>query len=329
MSIFYSSAKTEFGRGLVPFSFVPVRPLAIGLAALVLSCFRVTGAEANSVSGTTFPTADAAVTALKDAVLARDTDALKAIFGPAALEFENPDRVQATNEMNAFSTAIVETNRIIWESPGKGALEVGRDFWPFPIPLVKHADGWSFDTQAGKEELLNRRVGRNELKTLAVVRSYVEAQREYARVPRNEDEILEYAQKLLSTPGKKDGLYWSPDLDGEISPLGPLVANAQNEGYQPGQSRPPEPYYGYYFKILKRQASHAPIGKYDYVINGHMIAGFALVAWPARWGQSGVMTFIVNQQGRVYQKNLGPDTFRLGGSMKVYDPDPSWTLSLD
>jgi len=194
--------------------------------------------------------------------------------------------------------------------------------------------GWFFDTDTGKEELLNRRIGKNELAVLPVMRAYVDAQREYASSDHDGDGILEYAQRLVSSPGKEDGLYWPPDLNGQLSPLGPLVAYAQAEGYNP-ELRDEKievergPYQGYYFKILMRQGKHALGGKYDYVINGNMIAGFALVAWPAEYGTSGVMTFIVNQQCRVYQKNLGPNTSKLATKMDTYDPDPSWTLSPD
>jgi hypothetical protein len=197
---------------------------------------------------------------------------------------------------------------------------------------VKKDGGWFFDTEAGKEEILHRRIGKNELATLQVMRAYVDAQREYASRDRNGDEVLEYAQRLASTPGAKDGLFWPPGQDGEISPLGPLVAQAQGEGYRlegKGQDSTRQPFHGYLFKILTRQGKHAPGGKYSYLINGHMIGGFALVAWPAEYDESGIMTFIVNQQGRVYQKDLGPKTDKLAAAMKAYDPDKSWSPSSD
>ncbi len=297
---------------------------------ILLAAVAMPWAAAAADAPRTFASPEEAVTALDAAVKAKDSEALRAIFGSAAKNFENPDRVQATNEFNTFATAMAETNHLVWESPTKVVLEVGNDGWPFPIPMVKQGAQWLFDTQAGKEEILNRRIGKNELRTLEVVRTYVEAQREYASVDRNGDQVLEYAQKLLSSEGLKDGLYWPPELDGEISPFGPLVADAQDQGYSPGRKAgksAPAPFHGYYFKVLKRQGRNAPGGKYDYVINGRMIAGFALVAWPAEWGQSGVMTFIVNQQGRVYQKDLGPQTSRLAERMKTYDPDPTWHLS--
>jgi hypothetical protein len=247
-------------------------------------------------------------------------------------QISNPDRVQATNEFAAFAAALDQSSRLVRESDTKCVLEVGTNDWPFPIPIVKREGRWSFDIAAGKEELLNRRIGKNELEVLQVMRAYVEAQREYASRDRDGDDVLEYAQKLGSSPGRTDGLYWPLELNGEASPLGPLVADAQTEGYRL-ESRveddAPAPFHGYYFKILTRQGRHAPGGKYSYIINGNMIGGFAMVAWPARYGESGVMTFIVNQQGRVYQKDLGSKTAKLAAGMKEYDPDPSWMPSPD
>jgi hypothetical protein len=197
---------------------------------------------------------------------------------------------------------------------------------------VKREGQWYFDTEGGKEELLNRRIGRNELAVLQTVRAYVDAQREYAMKDRDGDEVLEYAQKFRSSPGRKDGLYWPADLDGEISPLGPFVAEAQEQGYgrrSREEGDDPQPFHGYYFKILTRQGRHAPGGKYDYLINGNMIGGFAMVAWPAEYGESGIMSFIVNQQGRVYQQDLGARTPTIVRRMKEYDCGPGWQASPD
>jgi hypothetical protein len=197
---------------------------------------------------------------------------------------------------------------------------------------VKINGQWFFDTEAGVNELLNRRIGRNELDVLDTMRAFVDAQREFASKDRNGSGVLQYARRLASTPGKKDGLYWPADTDGEESPMGPFVADAQEEGYKvqvDGQSTTRVPFHGYYFKILTAQGSHAPGGKYNYIINGNMIGGFALVAWPADYGSSGIMTFIVNQQGRVYQKDLGPQTSQIAAAMTEYDPGPGWSLSHD
>ena len=280
----------------------------------------------------TFATPEEAVTALGKAANAQDLTALQAIFGPAWADLQNPDRVQATNECSAFAAALDQTSYLAHDSDTKFGLEVGTNFWPFPIPIVKQGGTWFFDTKAGKEELQNRRIGRNELAVLEVMRAYVDAQRDYASRDRDGSEVLKYAQKLNSSPGKQDGLYWPPTIGGEGSPLGPFVAFAQGEGYRlpPTEAdEEPGPFHGYYFKILTRQGKHARGGKYDYVINGNMIGGFAMVAWPADYEDSGIMTFIVNQQGRVYQKDLGPKTAKIAAGIKVYDPDPTWVRSPD
>ena len=300
-----------------------VLALAVGLSA----------AARAADTGKTFATPEEAVSALVAATSAHSSAGLHALFGAAAAaEFQNPDRVQATNEFHTFTTALQASHRLVHESATKCVLELGADAWPFPVPIVKKDGRWFFDAEAGTEELLNRRIGKNELAVLKAMRGYVGAQREYASRDRNSDEVLEYAQRLGSTPGTKDGLYWPLELDGEVSPLGPMVADAQSEGYDlgtKGQNNTREPFHGYRFKILTCQSKNAPGGKYSYLINGRMIGGFALVAWPAEYEQSGIMTFIVNQQGRVYQKDLGPKTAKLAAAMKVYDPDSSWTLSPD
>jgi hypothetical protein len=282
-----------------------------------------------------FATPDDAVAALTAAVAAKNQDALRVIFGPALADIENPDLVQATNDLIAFAAALGQTNLLVRDSDTHCILEVGQDLWPFPIPIAQQDGKWFFDTAAGEDELLNRRIGRNELKTLAVVRAYVDAQREYASRDRNGDGVLQFAQHFISLPGTQDGLYWPQDSDGETSPLGPLVADAEAQGYSikpraPGQSaNVHQPYNGYYFKILKGQGKHAPGGAYNYIINGNMIGGFALVAWPADYGRTGIMTLIVNQQGLVYQKDLGKKTAKAASTMKKYDPDSSWELSPD
>jgi hypothetical protein len=299
------------------------------LLTLSMTAFSGFGAEK---TGQTFATPEAAVEALDAAITAKDVDAFRVIFGPAAEELQNPDRIQATNELCAFSAALKQSKRIVKESDTRCVLEVGTEAFPFPVPLVQKDNAWFFDTEAGKDELLSRRIGRNELFTLSAVRAYVAAQRDYAAKDRDNDEVLEYAQKFISAPGTKDGLYWSPELDGELSPLGPLVAQAQSEGYaarSKNKGEAPTPFHGYLFKIIVQQAKTAPGGKYDYIINDNMIGGFALVAWPASYGDSGIMTFIVNQQGRVFQKDLGEETAKAVSKMKAYDPDKTWKLSLD
>ncbi len=277
-----------------------------------------------------FSSPEAAVDALKAAAEARDTNALHAIFGPAAHGLVSVDVVEAAEERELFLSRLKEKIKLVAQSASKEVLQLGADGWPFPIPLVKQDGRWLFDTEAGKEEVLNRRIGANELGAIRVCRAYEQAQREYAGVDRNGDEVLEYAQHLRSTPGTHDGLYWSTRTGDELSPLGPLVAQARVEGYRQKTkilTDEPSPYHGYYFKILTRQGKDAPGGKYSYIINEHMIGGFALAAWPAEWGNTGVMTFIVNQQGKVYQKNLGPKTPSIARAMTAYNPDNTWVLT--
>ena len=317
-------------------SFAIVLPASPGsvIRSMLLMLFALaTGVPAVAVAADTakiFATPEDAVSALLRAANAADTNAFHALFGPMAADLENPDRVQAMNELRTFVSAFDQAHRIVRESDSKCVLEVGGENWPFPVPIVKKDGKWYFDTEAGKDELLTRRIGRNELAVLDVVRAYVEAQREYASSDRDGDEVLEYAQRLQSSAGQKDGLYWEPDIDGEISPFGPLVAHAHTLGYRLNPDAPraaPEPFHGYFFKILTRQGKSAPGGSYNYIINGNMIGGFAFVAWPADYDESGIMTFIVNQQGRVYQKDLGPKTAKIAEAMKEYDPDKTWTIS--
>jgi hypothetical protein len=306
---------------------------SIGGCSLLLALFIGVAPALHAADiGKTYTTPEAAVAELLAAVSTGDSNAFRVIFGPVGVEIQNPDRVQAANELTAVNAAASEHHRLVRESDARYVLEIGTNAWPFPVPIVKENGQWFFDTEAGKEEILNRHIGKNELATLQAVRAYVEAQREYASKDRDGDEVLEYAQKFGSTAGTKDGLYWPSDLDGEISPLGPLVADAQEQGYgrkprEEGEA--PQPFHGYFFKVLTRQAKSAPGGKYDYIINGNMIGGFALVAWPAKHSESGIMSFIVNQQGRVYQKDLGPKTTAIAEAMRAYDPDKTWSLSPD
>ncbi len=274
-----------------------------------------------------FGSPDEAVKALIVAATNHDTNALHAIFGPEGQDLVSPDIVQATGESKLFVQRLTETTRLSTNSDSKITLELGADGWPFPIPLVQQEGHWFFDTGAGKAEILNRRVGMDELGAIDVCHAYVGAQREYASEDRLGDEVLAYAQFLHSTPGRHDGLFWPAKPGEKLSPLGPLVAAARVEGYQhPAKmlNDVQAPYHGYYFKILTRQGEHAPGGKHDYLINSRMIAGFALVAWPAAWGNTGVMTFIVNQQGKVYQCGLGSQTAKIAEKMTEFEPDGQW-----
>ena len=279
----------------------------------------------------TFDTPEQAVAALVTAVKNHDTNETHAIFGPTGHALVSPDVVQAASEYDLFVQRLTQKTELINQSASNVVLQIGTDGWPFPIPLVKQGDQWFFDTDAGRMEVLARRIGMNELGAISVCNAYVEAQREYAGQDRDSDGVLAYAQFLKSTPGKHDGLFWPTNNqpDQTLSPLGPLIAQARVDGYHHTATLLNDklaPYHGYYFKILTREGKHAPAGKYDYIINGRMIAGFALVAWPAQWGNTGVMTFIVNQQGLIYQKNLGSKTVATAQKMTTYDPDDSWIL---
>ena len=274
-----------------------------------------------------FTSPEAAIQALIDATKAGDHAALHEIFGPGHKDLVTGDKVEDEANFARFSKAIAQLCNPTHEGDDKIILNIGAENWPFPIPLVKKDDRWFFDTDAGKEEIINRHVGEDELNAIGVCRTYVEAQREYASKDRDGSEVFQYAQKFKSAPGKKDGLYWEAAPNEETSPFGPLVAEARAEGYAPKKKgEGPHPFHGYIFKILTGQGSAAPGGKYNYVINGNMIAGFALAAYPSKWGDSGIMTFIINQQGKLYQRNLGPKTEETAVAMSEYNPDKNWTL---
>jgi hypothetical protein len=283
-------------------------------------------AEVKQISQKTFKSPEEAVKSLMDAVRSNDKKELLAIFGPAGKEIIfSGDEVADKAGLEHFIKDYEEMNRLEKESDNKMILVVGNREWPLPIPIVKKGETWVFDTKAGKEELLNRRIGRNELNTIQTCLAYVDAQREYAMEDRNSDKVREYAQKFWSTPGKKDGLYWATKEGENPSPFGAVAAEAVQAGYKPKKpGDKPTPYHGYYYKILKAQGKNAPGGAYDYVINGKMIGGFALVAYPAEYGASGVMTFIVNHDGVVYEKDLGKETGKIASTMTKYDPDKTW-----
>ena len=290
-----------------------------------------------------FTSPDEALQALVAAAKDKDRVALAKLFGPDYDQLLSGDEVEDNKDLAEFADAVQESAQLQKVNDNKYTITVGRDNWPTPVPLVQKDGKWLFDTKAGLEEVINRRVGENELSAIATCRAYAVAQWEYyTEGDWDHDSVAEYAQKLISTPGKHDGLYWETSEDENPSPLGKLFAAASTEGYISKQETPDAagkggsdkeqipfdraPYHGYYFKILTRQGPHAPGGKYGYVINGNMIAGYALVAYPDKWDNSGVMTFIINQQGRVYEKNLGSNTAKLASAMTEYDPDPTWKL---
>jgi hypothetical protein len=297
---------------------------------LVIGITTPMAAEEPSVAaeqpqGKAFTSPEEAVKALLDACKRNDTQELLSIFGPEGKDIvSSGDAVSDKAQRARFVENYEAKNRLEQKNPETTILCVGKEDLPLPVPIVKKGDKWYFDSAAGKEEILNRRIGRNELSVIASMHAYVDAQREYAaRKGSGADPLVEYAQKFLSDKGKKNGLYWPAKEGEEISPLGPLVAQATKEGYQKKKDAP-TPYHGYYYKILKAQGKNAPGGAYDYVVNGKMILGFALVAWPAEYGNSGIMTFIVNQDNIVYQKDLGQDTAKVASALKTYDPDDTW-----
>jgi hypothetical protein len=311
-----------------------ILPCGIGLRCMLFILLGIAAFPASSFATQpeqrVFTSPEEARQALLNAVQQKDHGALKKIFGPVASELEPGDPVEQAMEFDHFARHISEGTELVKEGASKAILVIGAKKWPFPVPIVKKGDHWLFNTEEGREEILNRRIGHNELLAINVCRAYVEAQREYYGMPEPDGkQIPKYAQHMISQPSKKDGLYW-PTIAGEKeSPLGPLVAKAKEEGYMQKRKEGefgPRPYHGYYFRILKQQGPSAPGGKFSYVINGNMVAGHALVAYPSRWGGSGVMTFIVNQRGRVYEKNLGPKTAEIARKMKNYNPDQTWKL---
>jgi len=280
-------------------------------------------AASGAITQRRFATLEEAAQALVDAARAGDRKAMLAIFGEEGKGLVwSGDEVSDQRARERFVTAY-DAKHWFDAGGGKVVLVVGRDDYPFSIPIVPDGPSWRFDTAAGDDEIINRRIGRNELYAIQTALAYVDAQREYYTRDPDGDGLLQYAQKFASTPGKKDGLYW-PTREGEPpSPLGPLVARARAEGYSK-RSAAPVPYWGYYFRIVTAQGKDAPGGAYSYLAHGRLMGGFALVAYPAEYGVSGIMTFIVNQDGVVYQKNLGPKTAAIARAMKTFNPDSSW-----
>ncbi len=274
-----------------------------------------------------FETPEAAVEAMLEALKVNDEKVLLDIFGHAHRQLiVLTDKAAArVNRRRAYDAA-----QEMWRLRDMGddtmELIIGSEAWPMPIPLIKDGGGWRFDTEAGAAEIVNRRIGENELAAIGLCRVYAVAQLDYASQDRDDDEVLEYAQHLGSTQGKKDGLYWPAGAGESPSPFGPLVAVAGPylEGRQKG-----DPFNGYRYKLLTRQGANPPGGAYDYVINGNMIGGFALLAWPADYDSSGIMTFLVSHQGKVFEKDLGDDTEAAANAIDTYDPEASWTLVTD
>ncbi len=270
---------------------------------------------------TAFDSADAAVTAFKDAMAKGDLAAVAKLLGLDPAKVEKADNV--TENLQQMREAAAQ-GVVAEDDDGQRVLSLGRLLWPFPFPIVKGEDGkWAFDTIAGLEEIVNRRIGENELHAIETMRLYAEAQRLYASEDHDADGVLEFAQKLISSDGETDGLYWPvAQGDGE-SPAGSIDQAALDK------AKAGDGYFGYKFRILKRQGSNVAGGKYDYVINGNMIGGFALIAWPARYAETGVSTFMVNQAGIVYEKDFGVDTTNIVAGIKTFNPDNGWQVVED
>ncbi len=300
---------------------------SITIASALLMCVAsLAGITAQSAGGRAFATPEDAVKALVDTVKASDLDALRAIFGPDGRDLsESSDPATARLNRRVFSVAFKEQWHLEDATGGRKTLVIGNENWPFPVPLVKSADGWRFDAAAGKEEVLARRIGRNELNAIAASRAYVTAQHRYAQHGHDGKPAGIYATKFASDTGKQNGLYWPAAHGQPRSPLGDLVARAAEDGVKLGGDRPAlEPFHGYYFRILTGQGAGASGGARSYIVRGEMSGGFALIAWPAQYDASGVMTFMVNQSGTVLERDLGPQTDAIVRKITAYQPDANW-----
>lgn len=306
-----------------------LKPVVLA-AAIALAAAGTSSAFAAAMKQKSFASPEEAAKELVAAVKSGDSKAMLAILGNDAKPLiQSGDAVADRAGRENFVKDYEQSNRLEKTDESKVILSTGKDDWPFPIPIVKSDAGWGFDTKAGKQEILKRRIGRNELAVIQVAQAYADAQREYyLRNPQN-DKLLQYAQKFVSAKGKRDGLYWPAKAGEPPSPLGPLMAERQAKGYAPGETDAgkPAPYYGYHYRILKAQGPDAKGGAYDYVARGKMFGGFGLLAYPAGYGSSGVMTFVVNHEGVVYEKDLGPGTAGAAQKITRFNPDKTWKKS--
>jgi hypothetical protein len=306
--------------------------LTVALAAMVFGIPQAraeekkpaTAAAPHAVQQRTFDTPEAAAAALVEAVRAGDRNAALQVVGPVSRTWLlTTDHAADRAEWTVFLAAYDRKNAIVKKSDDKAVLTVGDDDWEFPAPIVRKADKWAFDANAGREEILNRRVGRNELDTIQTLLAIVDAQREYAATDPNGDGLRDYAMRFASSPGKKDGLYWETREGEPPSPMGPLVAEAVRGGYGVKGGKL-SPYHGYLFRILTAQGKDAPGGAYDYMVDGHLFGGFAIIAYPDLYGITGVKTFLVSHDGVVYEKDLGPGTTAQAETTQLFNPDATW-----
>ena len=286
------------------------------LASLLLAAFATLPPTAAQAAGLQkFATPEAAMEAFGNAIAGNDEQATRALLGPDYAKMIPPTGEEIRYR---FLEAWAKTHRVEMDGATAARIAVGDKGWTLPVPLVKTATGWHFDTRAGKEEMRIRQIGRNELAAIQVAQAYVDAQKEYAARDRNGDGVAEYAGRIKSSPGKTDGLYWPADAGAGESPLGPRLAAAE-----PGQQQPGS-YHGYRYRILTAQGPAAAGGARDYKIDGRLTGGFGLLLWPATYGRTGVMSFMVNQDGQVYEKNLGPDSARQATHLQTFNPDATW-----
>jgi hypothetical protein len=303
--------------------------LVLGLALALGAPGALPGsARAQAAGGTQldFASAEEAADTLIAAVRADDQRQLLRVLGPAGRKLiHSGDRVADREARQRLLGAYDTAHRVEPEGENNASLVLGAEEWSLPIPLVREGARWRFDTQASAQKIIDRRVGRNELNVIEVCRAYWAAQRQFAAHNPMTGKPGPYAARFESSPGRHDGLYWDAAPGEEPSPLGPLVARARAEGYAAKETKGrTEPYHGYYYRILTGQGPHAPGGAKDYLVDGQLSGGFALIAFPAKWGDSGIMTFVINQSGIVFAKNLGPDTARIARRISQYDPDLSW-----
>jgi hypothetical protein len=297
-------------------------PITLVIAALLWTTAGLAHAQQ------AFGTPEEASRALAEAAKKDDLKALLTVLGNDGRDIlSSGDEVADADTRRKFVEAYDAKNRIAMEGDNKAVMVIGPEDFPLPIPLVRKDGQWRFDTAEGRNEILARRIGKNELDAIQASLAYVDAQHEYAEKDRTGAGMNTYARRIVSQPGKKDGLYWPVAQGEDQSPLGELVAAATRQGYRTGAGR--TPFHGYYFKILTRQGPSAEGGALDYVVQGKMIGGFALVAWPAEYRNSGVMTFLVNHRGNVFQKDLGPQTRKLAEQMSSFNPDATWTRVAD
>jgi hypothetical protein len=306
------------------FGIVLAGALALGLGPQA-PVAQAQQATARAIEGQAFRSPEDGFAALAAAIGRHDEARLLQVLGTAAKRLiRSGDPVADRAARQRFTESYAAKHEILRPAPGRAVLQIGEDGWPLPIPLVERGGIWRFDARQGAQELVDRRIGGNEIDTIATLRAIAEAEMEYARGPGRHGALRAFARRIFSTPGTRDGLYWPAAGGGEESPLGPLIAAASAGGYDRAADGRPQPYHGYIFRILEAQGPAAPGGAVDYLVDGRMIGGFAVLAWPAEYGASGIMTFMISHHGTVYESNLGPKTASLARAITAFDPTEGW-----